>query len=719
MIAKKSSIKSVIVFWLVFSMLIALPGCSQTNNPIVEEAASADNEQVSDIQEETEIFQDTGIEEHDSSMNAIEESNETSKTNDEHIDGGSVIDDDLQSSESFQPHDQQEDTSAQIELESSFVEIEESSSTSAVEESGESSEIKQEETSISESDSYGELTEEEAIGLTPTQLNTINMLNYMTALTQSINEEKGNQLFLESAYNSFDNLYPNSVDTKTQAQITSLMDTINDYRMLDKKRDRLEYIYEQNKAQALRQAIPNPLGLISAVQSGSVLKAAASVLYMAVDSVTSYNSASSQADLQFIKDGWELDDEEAAVLHNSTKSALTYLFEMVRTYDLPGDYALSRESIENFIAWSNKPDSQRVRTIEWMESHENTYCKFGPYWLTLVKCYYDDGQYDKCLEAISEYEAIATRIFRLNLDYAEVLPMVIIAAKETMDEEEYIITAEKYCELILSNSKDSDWSVRYFAAQIYLDLYALTKQSNYLDQAYKIAKQNVNELVDVQRQMNASYLAPIVELKKESSDSKRIKDEKDQYNESIKDERKIALPPVSEALYLNCDLLFALAEKRNIDQSEKDRIEAIIHENGENLFLTDSLDHKFWFSPKETIEEDDIEVSFDGKKLSIPATCITDRSVIIVIVNSEAGETTITDWVVDNVKRPKDVDVSDFIVTYVSDKGKKYEYSGGDKVSVKVIPIDDSMDDYFEFTYNVVNTKVALVFDSIEFERTK
>ncbi len=45
--------------------------------------------------------------------------------------------------------------------------------------------------------------------------------------------------------------------------------------MITEKRERLEFIYEQNRAQALRQAIPNPMGLLSVVQSGNYLKAAA------------------------------------------------------------------------------------------------------------------------------------------------------------------------------------------------------------------------------------------------------------------------------------------------------------------------------------------------------------------------------------------------------------------------------------------------------------
>lgn len=236
-----------------------------------------------------------------------------------------------------------------------------------------------------ETDIVYEESADEDDGVTPTMRNSINMLNYMTSLTQQINEQKGNQLFLETAYNSFDNLFPNSVDIKTQAQITSLMDTVQGYRMISVKRDRLKYIYEQNRAQALRQAIPNPIGLLSAVQSGSTLKIAASVLYMAVDSATSYQAATSQADLQFIKEGWELDDAESNELHESTKNALNYMYDMVRDYDIPGDYALNKGAVDNFVSWSGKPDSQLERKISWFETNQDTYSQFGPYWLEITE----------------------------------------------------------------------------------------------------------------------------------------------------------------------------------------------------------------------------------------------------------------------------------------------------------------------------------------------
>jgi len=561
--------------------------------------------------------------------------------------------------------------------------------------------------------------EDKSDGLTLTQRNSINMLNYMTVLTQEINDDKGNQLFLESAYSSLVNdIYPNSVDTKTQAQITNLMDTVNNYRMIAVKRDRLKYIYEQNRAQALRQAIPNPVGLLSAVQSGSLLKAAASVLYMAVDSVSSYNAATSQADLQFIKDGWELDDAESAELHSSTKNALNYMLNMVRDYDLPGDYALSAESVSSFVSWSNKPDSQLVGKIAWLESHKNTYQGYGPYWLEIAKDYYDSGEYEKCLDSIKEYEAVSTRIFRKDIDYATALPMAIVSAKETMSKKEYIKAADQYCSTILSNIKDADWTLRYFAAQIYMDLYALTKEDAYLDKAYKAAFDNVVVLVEEQRTLNAAYVTEVKEEKADKNASGREKKEIKKYNKLVKEERKISLPPVSEALYLNCDLLFALADKMDIPESKKRQINSILHENGENIFLTQALDDRFWFGRNASVQNsDDIEVSFDGTKLTVPATCVTDRSVITVSVRNSNGNTILDDWTVTNVKRPKNSTPSEYIVFFESKEGKDYKYLPEDTVSIKVIPVAESPNSYIEFKYNVTEVKVAFVFGGLKFER--
>lgn len=545
------------------------------------------------------------------------------------------------------------------------------------------------------------------------------MLNYIMTITQEINNSKESRLYLESAYSSLiNNSDPGLIDTRTQERITNILDTLEQYRMIAEKRERLRYIYEQNRAQALRQAIPDPVGLLSAVSSGNILKSAASVIYMAVDAASSYQNAVTQTDLQYLQDGWQLEDEEAQELHNSRKSTFEYMVDMVRENSLPGEYALNENTVNDFVEWRDK--TNLTSKIQWLESNESTYEKFGPFWLELAKSYYESEEYDKCLDAIKKYEGISVKIFRKDYDYAEALPMAIVSAKEIRDKNVYIQTAREYSEVILSNADGENWALRYFVAQIYLDLYKQTGSKEYLQKAYDIALNNVNVLVESQKELNLAYLSDIqeVSVNKEAEDEDREKKEVKQYNKLLKAQRKVELPPVDEALYLNCDLLFALAEQLDISVDEQKKIDAILHENGEPVFLTQALDEKFWFeSAYKKLDVQNIDIDFDGKTLKIPAVCIADRSRITVSVDGSSGNQTFQDWTVKKVYRPKGADCSDFIVIFTSETAKKYKYESGDKIAVQITPVAESADEILEYDYKATVIQKAFAFKTISFER--
>lgn len=555
--------------------------------------------------------------------------------------------------------------------------------------------------------------------LTSKQKNAVNMLNYIMTITQEINNSKESRLYLESAYSSLiNNSDLGLIDTRTQERITNILDTLEQYRMIAEKRERLRYIYEQNRAQALRQAIPDPVGLLSAVSSGNILKSAASVIYMAVDAASSYQNAVTQTDLQYLQDGWQLEDEEAQELHNSRKSTFEYMVDMVRENSLPGEYALNENAVNDFVEWKDK--TNLTSKIQWLESNESTYEKFGPFWLELAKSYYKSEEYDKCLDAIKKYEGISVKIFRKDYDYAEALPMAIVSAKEIRDKNVYIQTAREYSEVILSNADGENWALRYFVAQIYLDLYKQTGSKEYLQKAYDIALNNVNVLVESQKELNLAYLSDIqeVSVNKEAEDEDREKKEVKQYNKLLKAQRKVELPPVDEALYLNCDLLFALAEQLDISVDEQKKIDAILHENGEPVFLTQALDEKFWFeSAYKKLDVQNIDIDFDGKTLKIPAVCIADRSRITVSVDGSSGNQTFQDWTVKKVYRPKGADCSDFIVIFTSETAKKYKYESGDKIAVQITPVAESADEILEYDYKATVIQKAFAFKTISFER--
>lgn len=543
--------------------------------------------------------------------------------------------------------------------------------------------------------------------LSAEQRNAISMLNYITVLTQEINSSKNSRLYMEEAYSSLiNNTYPNAVDNRTLSQLTGLLDIMENYRMISVKRERLQFIYEQNQAQAIRSAVPNPLGLMSAVHSGNLLQLAASVAYMAVDSVTSYNTYTQQAELQYIQDGWALDDEEANTLHESRKGTFSYMVKMVQDYAIPGDITLTERTVEEYVKWKN--NTNVTGRIQFLESNQSTYQGYSGYWLLLAESYYDNGDYEKCLDAISSYENSAARIFRLDYDLAKVLPLAIAAAGEVYGENEYVEYAAAKAKTILSNTEHEDWALRYFVAQTYVDLYSRSNDASYLDAAYSIALDNVNYLVDEQRTLNETYLASVQEA---STPKDATKDEKKQisdYNKMLKETRKKELPPIYEPLQLNCDLLFALSSEKNIADNEKKKITGILHPNGNALFLTEPLDRLYWFDlPEENEAAQDID--FAGTAIKIPVVYLADGADIQVTISSSGSNEpeVYSDWVVDKVTRGKSADIQEWEAIFTSSSIKKHDWKPDEQVVIVINPDANTELDDTSLTFVTVGTKNA------------
>lgn len=556
------------------------------------------------------------------------------------------------------------------------------------------------------------------VELTDEQKKSIAMLNYLAVLTQEINESKNSRLYLENAYSSLiGNTHPNAVDYRTQNQLRELLDTLEAYRMVTVKRDRLEYLYEQNQARAIKSAIPNPLGLLSAIQSINPMQLVSSVVYMAVDSATSYQAAKEEAEQEYLQSGWALDDEEAEVLHSSRKQAFEYMLDIVRDYDLPGDLALSEDTVKKYVEWKNH--NNVVQKIQFFEENKDTYQGYGDYWLSLASAYYKNGDYEKCIESVKTYQDMNARIFRLDHDLAKVLPLAIASAEEVQEENEYIPNVENWLQLVLDNTTEDDWALRYFAAQTYLDLYDKTDNVEYLQNAYDITLNNVNFLVNKQREKNTEYLSAVKEENvpkgKTSAEKEEAKEIK-KYNKMLKEERKTALPPTFEPFLLNCDLLFSLIKNEDLDIQTKElkKINGILHQSGEQIFLTDVLDAAYWV----TVDDDKVsygsdlahqefQVDFDGDELSIPAFLVSDDSDIVVTISGE--EEPIDDWTIKEVERSDESDISSFVATYKSKKAGDHEYTNEDRVHVEIKPKKGMSSKKYRFDFEVIDTFKSVV----------
>ena len=554
--------------------------------------------------------------------------------------------------------------------------------------------------------------EKDENGLTEQQRNSFSMLYYLAITAEDIRISKDNRLILDDIYTSLLNdINPGAIDETTQDHLKNLRDIIKSYINISVKRDRLQYIYNQDKAATIRSAVPNPLAILSMTNSFNWKKLATSVVYTVVDSYTNYKNANDAADQEFLMSGWELDDEETATIQKNRERAFDYMVDIVQEYALDGKLTLNEKAIGTFAEICEIENVQQK--ISRLESEEGTYKLLGNYWLELADCYYQTSQYEKCLDCVDKYNALATGIYRKDYNYVQILPKAIVAAQETYIGDEYISRVQEFADAIMENTTTTEWSTRYFAAQVYLDLYARTANREYLDAAYNIAYDNVTILSDEQRRLNATYLEDVQEVtvpepdyrfmtEKEKEDAeKEYKAEQKRlkaYNESLKDARETELPPLYEPLVLNCDLLFALADEIGISYKEKTEIEDILETDKNGVFLSKPVNDRYSFTTTKT----DYSVEFTKDKVIVPADLLTAGAEIIVSVSESGKTTTFDDCIISKVER-KGTAIDTFEATITSKLMKDYSWTENSKVTVKIINADSN--DPLLFKFKVVEFK--------------
>ena len=570
----------------------------------------------------------------------------------------------------------------------------------------------------------------EPSALTDEQRNAVAMLNYLTVLTWETNTSTNSRVFMEQAYSRLvNNTYPNAVDRQTLSQMTGLLGTMEQYRMVSVKRDRLQYIYEQAQAKAIREAIPDPKTFMKALDSsysaGMILasgmpptpemlaaaeiaattKMITSIVYMAVDSYASYSASMTEAEMQYLTDGWTLDDEEAKALNESRKDAFSYMVRMVNDYGIPGELTLTEETVSELVKWEHN-DNVAAR-IRFLESNERIYRYYGGYWLILADAYYDHGDPGSCIAAIEAYEAMGTRLFRWDYDYAKALPLAIASAGQVYSDEEYVKRTAKWADAIVENTQNKDWALRYFAAQTYIGIYGKTLDRTYLQRAYDIVLDNVNYLAREQDTLNAVYLAAVAEAAVPKGATGSEKEQIKNYNRMLKETRKTEFSPVSEPLRLNCDLLFGIAGELELPDADRAKADAILHPNGARLFLNESLDDMYWFDAGSKPQTEDAEIEFGGTSMVLPVRLLSPNAAITVeVLEKDAEEpVVISDWKLDRVERGTEGDITTYVAIYTSEEAKNHTWGVESSITVTVTGNPDFSEEPFRFEYTTEGTK--------------
>ncbi len=586
------------------------------------------------------------------------------------------------------------------------------------------------EESTTVSEPVTELTEPEPV-ITAVQQNSINMLNYLAFVTEEIYTAKDNRLILEDIYSSLMNeINPGTIDEITQDYLGNLRDVIRKFLNIEIKRERLQYIYNQEKASSMKNAIPEPLTFLSVTDSEDWQCLVASVAVTLVDFYNDYKTASENAEQEFLLSGWELDDEETDVIQQNREYAFDYMVDIVQEYVSDeftarklGMLTLNEKAVENFAIICST--NEIYRKIQLLEAAENTYRMFGRYWLELADCYYEIADYPMCLDCVAKYNELATGIFRKDFNLVPILPKAITAAQEVYKGNEYVSNVAFLADAIVANTSNDDWAMRYFAAQVYIDLYARTKDDAYLWKAYEEAKNNISELIDEQCHLNEAYLSEVQKLTVEKPDyqhaseaekrelKKDYRAEKKRvraYNKKLEKIRETELPPLYEPLILNCDLLFALAEQIEIGDAERLKIQKMLRTESGEVFLSKPVNVRYSFNADVV----DASIEFRKDEVVIPANLLVQGTKVTVSVENESETETFEDYALMKVKRD-DSNIESFFAYYSSELIKSVEWSVGTKVTVRLYLGEGYAPVIFEF--EVTQYKNNIVFpDEIMFE---
>lgn len=569
------------------------------------------------------------------------------------------------------------------------------------------------------------------MAITDVQQNALNMLNYLAFTAQEIYIAKDNRLVLEDIYTALLNeINPGTIDERTQDHLRNLRDIISSFLSIDTKRSRLQYIYNQEKAGIMRSAVPNPLAVLSVVNSMDWKKLAASVAFTVVDSYNNYKSASADLDQEFLLSGWELDDEETETIRRNRDRAFDYMVDIVQDYASDelaakelGLLTLNEKAIEKYAEICAADEV--YRKIELLTTAETTYQRFGNYWLELADCYYAIGEYESCLDCVAMYNELATGVFLKDFNLVPILPKAIVAAQEVHTGDAYIAAIAPLADAIVANTSDDDWSMRYFAAQVYMELYAKTEDEAYLKKAYEQALNNVTQLIDEQTSLNIIYENDVQEMtvaepdysfaSEEEADQlkKEYKAEKKRvaaYNKELKETRKTELPPLYEPLVLNCDLLFALAKQMGIDEAEQNKIRHILKTESNGVFLSIPINDRYAFEAVPVTNT----IELESRKITIPANLLSQGAKVTVTVTDQNGPHSFDDLDVEKVER-KGKRIDTFVAVYTSAAIKDFTWSLGAEVSIQIINGDGYDPATFEFKVTEFENR-ALIPDLVVFE---
>ena len=362
-----------------------------------------------------------------------------------------------------------------------------------------------------------------------------------------------------------------TIDKKTQSYLQSLFDNTTDWKLEDMDRNRLLYNYSQREARAMNAALkPNVMALMTSAVASAATKdpftAALSIGSLVADGVSSYYGSLEQSEQEYDEGNFKLGKERLKTIEGIKKDFFDYGNDIVRDNKIPENMIVYQTKAEKY--GENLLESNLSSRLKYFEDNVNLFDGLPSIHLELAKCYFEKGDYKKCVDEIDKYIESGVYIFNNDENLINTLPLGFAAASKYMlssDYEAYVIKNMKYAEelenlLVNGDIKNMLPMFRYKNTLIYMDLYGKTNKKQYLEKAYDKCKTNVIPLVREQRK--------------------------------LEEQDKMA---INELLINNLEALKALAEKKGISNNEKKELNSLIFGNSSIIFYNYPLSERYYF----------------------------------------------------------------------------------------------------------------------------
>ena len=549
--------------------------------------------------------------------------------------------------------------------------------------------------------------------------NTVNLLNHMIVLSEEIEQSPNGRLLAEEAYSFLhDNIRFEAVDESVKAQLDGSLETLGSLRMLAGKKDKAKEILRHNQALALGAVVDEPVALLTYARPFDLIDIAASGFSGSLDSSQLYTAFENQVDPYYLQEGMALRKEEHQLLSEKRNELIQYRNDFIKSRNLPAEYAIGEEAVNLYAECrNNRNASQR---IQFLEENRDTWSQYPGYWALYAQSCFEAEEYKKCLDSVYRYEQLSGHVYIKDHVYAELIPSAIGALMETVSvTDRRVKEIARLNEQLIRNTETEDWALRYFAAHAYLEISRASDNPYlkpvYLNNAYVIMKSAVTYLAEEQRNSNRAYMQEIVPVQAPSGASVAEKKEIRDYNRLLKEDRKTARPPVSKALLVSVDLLNPLMEKTGADEQEKQSVNEILHQDGQRLFLNAVYEGLYKDGLIAQLSAD--AVTFDKKKVSVPAAYLSGDYAITVTVQHGDLKYIFKDWTVDEIVRENTDDCSTFTARLTSDDNSHFRYGEDMQVTVEVIPVTAVEYEPVTVMYQTVSAKIFFFIDSVNLER--